>query len=221
MRFNNLLNRLKTSRIYGIIAMAVLIIAIIIALAFYQLLRVSTPMEVFDQYLSHLQAQDYGSAAKLIHATERDEWLDSFYQVSTDTSPENLLKTNNIKYSDVELVSQATVSDEENIIHLLIFSPDTDAIFQSIQADISNGIIDLSDPEIVRIGENRRNVIIYYAADNVADYEDMQSNANLAVHFRKEQTIIGDKWYVIPTEELHQILTGNVEQALDNNLASE
>ncbi len=216
MKFNNLLNRLGINKIYGIIIAFIAVIVIAIAFAILFFFRVREPMEVFDSYLSSLQASNFSEADNYIHEDVRDEWADKFYEDSNNTSASSLLKSAAIRSTEVELVSQSTVRDDEKILRLLINAPDIERILQNIQNDMNNGLIDTTDPEIVRLGENRMDTIIYYAYDNLDRYTNLKTSKEITTSFKKENGFITENWYIFPTDGLHDLLTGQVDEAIDN-----
>ena len=214
MYFNNLLNKLGIRKLYALLIMIILIVLISVISIFVSIFRVVQPEETMQAYLQNLRKQNYNAAADLIYKKERETWQDFYYQLVNDSSPIPLLKEKIWQKATIELNSQSIISDNEIILRVQITAPDADEMLKKIISDMDKAIIDTSDPEIVRIGENKLNSAIYYAVDNFANYNKSSITGETTIKFIKEKGVIKDKWYIIPSEELHQLISGNLDLSL-------
>ena len=167
MRFNNLLNRLGMNKIYTMLALLILTIIISLLLLLGLAFKEKKAYEILEDYLKHLQTADYNEAVKLINVDKQDNWQNEFYKFSKDSSANAQLEQKFIQNTKLELISESTVDPDNLILKVKVIHNDGPKILQSISEDMQDAKIDVTDPEVVRTGESKEDMLKYYALDNI------------------------------------------------------
>lgn len=216
MRFNNFLNRLKAKRIYAIIIIIIMLIVFAVSYIFVNIFRVKKPEAVFSEFMTNLSAQDFGSASALVHPDTRVDFETKLTETIEKDSPEALILNKIFENTSYELVSQSSTAEDQALLRYSLDLPNIEAILTDIKDDMQADKIDTTDPELVRIGEDKVDMILYYAYDNFDEYKNQKQTADINVSFKKETAPIKDKWFIVSDQELIMKLSSNLEAVLNN-----
>lgn len=214
MRFNNFLNRLRLGRIYLLIA-AVLVIALaFVILVISTFLHVAPPEQVFEDYVRALRSGHYNEAVRYIVPSEQDAWQAKFKAMAQDDSAESSLRVIFWSEASWELVSQSTLADDYAALRYQLTTPDAAKILRDVRKDAEKGVIDMSDPDVVRVAKDAPSTLLYYVEDNLEKYRGIRRQAPVIVNFRLGGGFLTKKWYIEPNDELLKLLSGDLSQAV-------
>ncbi len=210
MRFNNLLNRLGMNKIYTMLALLILTIIISLLLLLGLAFKEKKAYEILEDYLKHLQTADYNEAVKLINVDKQDNWQNEFYKFSKDSSANAQLEQKFIQNTKLELISESTVDPDNLILKVKVIHNDGPKILQSISEDMQDAKIDVTDPEVVRTGESKEDMLKYYALDNIEAYKNIKSSNEITIEMRKKNKLFKTEWLIYPNNEFHKLAYGNI-----------
>ncbi|AVM42313.1 DUF4878 domain-containing protein [Fastidiosipila sanguinis] len=210
MRFNNLLNRLGMNKIYTMLALLILTIIISLLLLLGLAFKEKKAYEILEDYLKHLQTADYNEAVKLINVDKQDNWQNEFYKFSKDSSANAQLEQKFIQNTKLELISESTVDPDNLILKVKVIHNDGPKILQSISEDMQDAKIDVTDPEVVRTGESKEDMLKYYALDNIEAYKNIKSSNEITIEMRKKNKLFKTEWLIYPNDEFHKLAYGNI-----------
>ena len=210
MRFNNLLNRLGMNKIYTMLALLILTIIISLLLLLGLAFKEKKAYEILEDYLKHLQTADYNEAVKLINVDKQDNWQNEFYKFSKDSSANAQLEQKFIQNTKLELISESTVDPDNLILKVKVIHNDGPKILHSISEDMQDAKIDVTDPEVVRTGESKEDMLKYYALDNIEAYKNIKSSNEITIEMRKKNKLFKTEWLIYPNNEFHKLAYGNI-----------
>lgn len=210
MRFNNLLNRLGMNKIYAIIILLILTILISLLLLLGLAFKDKKAYDVLKDYLNCLQTADYNEAIKLINIEDQEVWQNELYNFSKDSSADAQLKQKFIQNTKLELISESTIDNDNLILKVTVLCNDGPRILKSISDDMKDAKIDVTDPEIVRTGESKEDMLRYYALDNLESYKNIIKSKEITIEMHKKSKIFKTEWLISPNKELHKLFYGNL-----------
>ncbi len=210
MRFNNLLNRLGMNKIYAIIILLILTILISLLLLLGLAFKDKKAYDVLKDYLNYLQTADYNEAIKLINIEDQEVWQNELYNFSKDSSADAQLKQKFIQNTKLELISESTIDNDNLILKVTVLCNDGPRILKSISDDMKDAKIDVTDPEIVRTGESKEDMLRYYALDNLESYKNIIKSKEITIEMHKKSKIFKTEWLISPNKELHKLFYGNL-----------
>lgn len=210
MRFNNLLNRLGMNKIYAIIILLILTILISLLLLLGLAFKDKKAYDVLKDYLNYLQTADYNEAIKLINIENQEVWQNELYNFSKDSSADAQLKQKFIQNTKLELISESTIDNDNLILKVTVLCNDGPRILKSISDDMKDAKIDVTDPEIVRTGESKEDMLRYYALDNLESYKNIIKSKEITIEMHKKSKIFKTEWLISPNKELHKLFYGNL-----------
>lgn len=210
MRFNNLLNRLGMNKIYTILVILILTIIISLLLLLGLAFKDKKAYEILEDYLKYLQNADYNEAVKLINVDKQDNWENEFYRFSKDSSANAQLEQKFIQNTKLELISESTVDNDNLILKVKVIHNDGPKILKSISEDIQAAKIDITDPEIVRTGESKEDILKYYALDNIEAYKNIISSSEITIEMHRIKKLFKTEWLIYPNNEFHKLAYGNI-----------
>lgn len=210
MRFNNLLNRLGMNKIYAIVILLILSILISLLLLLGLAFKDKKAYDVLGDYLKYLQTADYNEAVKLVNNEKQEYWQNELYKFSKDSSAEAQLKQKFIQNTKIELISESTVDNDNLILKITVICNDGPKILKSISDDMKDAKIDVTDPEIVRTGESKEDMLRYYALDNLQSYKNIIKSKEITIEMHKKSKLFKAEWLISPNKELHKLFYGNL-----------
>lgn len=214
MRFNNLLNKLGVTRIIILLITAVLVALGSISFVVYLLFNVESPQQTFDRYSQSLKTHNFHEAQRHIAETEKEEWRRYFTTLARDESAETALLYLFWEKSNWELVSRSALSEDQETLRFMITAPDAREILSSVRKDAESGEIDMSDPDIVRVGRDPVSTLLYYVQDYYSEYESRTLEDEIVLEFRLEGNFFNRAWKLEPSAELHSLLSGHLAKAV-------
>ena len=210
MRFNNLLNRLGMNKIYTILVILIITIIISLLLLLGLAFKDKKAYEILEDYLKYLQNADYNDAVKLINVDKQDNWENEFYRFSKDSSANAQLEQKFIQNTKLELISESIVDHDNLILKVKIIHNDGPKILKSISEDMQAAKIDITDPEIVRTGESKEDILKYYALDNIEAYKNIQKSDEVTIEMHRIKKLFKTEWLISPNNEFHKLAYGNI-----------
>ncbi len=215
MRFNNFLNKLRLPGIYLLILAIVATAVGGFSFIFYQLFHKDAPAQVFQNYATNLRSGNYYEASRLIVTDERSDWNEYFTSLAKDESANASLLQFFWKKATWELVSQSALAEDHYTLRYMITAPDAKSILSQVRKDAESGVIDMSDTDLVRPGIDPESTLLYYVEDNFEKYQDLIIQEAIVISFTLEGNSLNQAWNLEPTEALHQLLAGNLQEAVD------
>lgn len=213
MRFNNLLNRLRIKRIYALIAGGILLFLALFILLIKMFFYVAPPEEVFSGYLAALREGRYNDALRVIVPEQQEAWQKEFKELTQDESALASISSLLRSEASAELVSKSTAEDNRYALRFQLSLADSEKIFQSVRHDAEAGLIDMSDPDVVRVSKDPESTLLYYVEDNFKDYQKFKEQKQVIINFRLLGNVWNRSWAIEADEDLLELLAGNPEAA--------
>lgn len=216
MRFNNFLNRLRIRRIYALLTVIAIVLLTAMVLLLRSFFHVPSPDHEFHDYLHAIRDGRYNDAVKHILPEEQDDWYEKFKAEAQDESPESSLRAKLQDLARCELVSQSTLADDHYTLRYQLTAADAEAMLNKVRDEAESGIIDMSDPDVVRVSKDPTGTLLYYVEDNFKEYQDMLRQDQIVVNFYLKGNVFNRRWYIEADEERYQMLSGDLEKAVRN-----
>jgi HD superfamily phosphohydrolase len=213
LKFNNFLNRLGMKKIYAFLIICLLILVLAIYLIVRTVFYVAPADKVLANYIDSLQKQNFHQASRLVLEEQQDEWSDLYEAMAQDDSALQTLYFYLWSKSSVEFVSQSNMDPKHKVLRIQVEAPDAYKILEEVRTEAEQGQIDLSDPDVVRPAVDQKSALYYYVIDHYDMLETPLRQEEVVVNMYLEGNFNTRAWRIDTSQELHDILAGNVKEA--------
>ncbi len=144
---------------------------------------------------------------------QQDEWSDLYEAMAQDDSALQTLYFYLWSKSSVEFVSQSNMDPKHKVLRIQVEAPDAYKILEEVRTEAEQGQIDLSDPDVVRPAVDQKSALYYYVIDHYDMLETPLRQEEVVVNMYLEGNFNTRAWRIDTSQELHDILAGNVKEA--------